>query len=442
MKSINIYSKKWVGRDNVKKVSINTFYRIDDVNEVCHVFVSSFSSSGTKTAVLADFASVVSANTSNYPYIIYNHFGVNDENDDVESDVKDCIDYIKTTLGKTIIAWISGHRHVDWVKAYNDTLIICLLNSGWYGSDKENQDEHSYPKTVNTSTESLFSVLTFVPTTGKVFITRFGAGVDMECNYNTTSGAVGRIGYLPPTSTYSITNTLSGGVKNSNSATTISGGSTYNATLSVPDSHYTFGTVTVTMGGTDITSTAYDSSTHAISIASVSGDIVITATATNDYYWTPENATITQFNSYRPATLLQTGNDIDLGITQIESGVKITKAVPTISPTGNVTFTIKADSVQWSSPDDSYTFTLKIYWLDSNGTMLTQKDMGYNQTFADDYYDAIVNGLDTTINTSTFSNWSSVASVQVEMRATSQITNAGVPASLILSNFRIELKSA
>lgn len=42
---------------------------------------------------------------------------------------------------------------------------------------------------------------------------------------------------------------------------------------------YTMGTVTVTMGGTDITATAYNDSTGVISISEVTGNIVITATA-------------------------------------------------------------------------------------------------------------------------------------------------------------------
>jgi phi13 family phage major tail protein len=42
---------------------------------------------------------------------------------------------------------------------------------------------------------------------------------------------------------------------------------------------YAMGTVTVTMGGTDITSTAYNSETGVITIAEVTGNIVITATA-------------------------------------------------------------------------------------------------------------------------------------------------------------------
>jgi hypothetical protein len=44
------------------------------------------------------------------------------------------------------------------------------------------------------------------------------------------------------------------------------------------DTGYEIGTVVVTMGGTDVTSTAYDDTTDKVTIASVSGDIVILAT--------------------------------------------------------------------------------------------------------------------------------------------------------------------
>lgn len=75
--------------------------------------------------------------------------------------------------------------------------------------------------------------------------------------------------------TYSITNTLTN-VTNSNAATSISGGSSYTGTLTA-DSGYNIDTVTVTMGGVDITATAYSGGT--VSIASVTGNIVITASA-------------------------------------------------------------------------------------------------------------------------------------------------------------------
>lgn len=73
-----------------------------------------------------------------------------------------------------------------------------------------------------------------------------------------------------------ITNTLTH-VTNSNSAVSIQNGTRYLAALTA-DEGYALDTVEVTMGGTDVTETAY--SNGVINIASVSGDIVITATAT------------------------------------------------------------------------------------------------------------------------------------------------------------------
>lgn len=65
----------------------------------------------------------------------------------------------------------------------------------------------------------------------------------------------------------------------SNAATSVQAGASYSAVLTA-DAGYTLGMPTVTMGGTDITSTAWDASTGAISIAAVTGDIAITCTAT------------------------------------------------------------------------------------------------------------------------------------------------------------------
>lgn len=73
------------------------------------------------------------------------------------------------------------------------------------------------------------------------------------------------------TITYSLSH-----VSSSNTATSAEGGSRYTTTLTAA-SNYTLNTVKVLMGGVDITSTAYSSGT--VSIPSVTGNIVITATA-------------------------------------------------------------------------------------------------------------------------------------------------------------------
>jgi hypothetical protein len=73
--------------------------------------------------------------------------------------------------------------------------------------------------------------------------------------------------------TFGVTYTLKSGVKSTNKRKTVTEGTRYSTTLqgvSAGD------TVTVTMGGTAVTSTAYDSETHDIVIDEVTGAIVIT----------------------------------------------------------------------------------------------------------------------------------------------------------------------
>lgn len=83
---------------------------------------------------------------------------------------------------------------------------------------------------------------------------------------------------------YSVTNNLTN-CTNSNSAVNITKNESYTATISA-DSGYELSSVVVTMGGTDISSTAVSDGT--ISIESVTGNIVITAVA-------EETATRTNF---------------------------------------------------------------------------------------------------------------------------------------------------
>lgn len=79
-----------------------------------------------------------------------------------------------------------------------------------------------------------------------------------------------------PVTTYTVTNTLTNAT-NSNSAARVNKGASYSATIRA-NSGYELGSVTVTMGGTDISASAV--SGGVITIASVTGNIVITATAT------------------------------------------------------------------------------------------------------------------------------------------------------------------
>ena len=82
----------------------------------------------------------------------------------------------------------------------------------------------------------------------------------------------------PEETEFSVTQTLTH-VTSSYTGTTIEAGAELEATLTAEDT-YTIDTVTVTMGGTDITSTAWSTVTSKVSIANVTGAVVITATGT------------------------------------------------------------------------------------------------------------------------------------------------------------------
>jgi hypothetical protein len=77
----------------------------------------------------------------------------------------------------------------------------------------------------------------------------------------------------PEVPTYTVTNNLTG-VTNSNSATTVKKGESYSATLTIVEG-YTWESVVITMGGVDITDTAYGDGY--ITIYDATGDIVVTA---------------------------------------------------------------------------------------------------------------------------------------------------------------------
>lgn len=97
---------------------------------------------------------------------------------------------------------------------------------------------------------------------------------------------------------YSITNNLTN-CTNGNSVIKVVDGNSYSATISA-NNGYELSSVVVTMGGTDITSSAVSSNT--ISIASVTGDIVITAVA-------EEKAVTPSYTNLLPLSVDANGND-------------------------------------------------------------------------------------------------------------------------------------
>lgn len=81
----------------------------------------------------------------------------------------------------------------------------------------------------------------------------------------------------PSISTHSVTQTLQN-VSSSNAATAAADGSRYETVITA-HAGYAISGVTVTMGGEDITATAWDADTGTVSINAVTGDVTITASA-------------------------------------------------------------------------------------------------------------------------------------------------------------------
>ena len=190
--------------------------------------------------------------------------------------------------GASFVADFHGHTHcfkadnlyrVIWSESANanvgeayDAKRVCVPNVSYYRNNYYGDtnffgftysDDTTYEKTINSGKDTAF-VVNVVDLNNKIIHSFcYGAGVDrvISCGSKVY---------------HSINNTLSH-VVTDNGATSIEDGAAYSATLTA-DTGYTLDTVTVTMGGTDITSTAY--SDGGISIASVTGDIVITAVAT------------------------------------------------------------------------------------------------------------------------------------------------------------------
>lgn len=127
-----------------------------------------------------------------------------------------------------------------------------------YGEDK------AYDKTAGTADDTAFCVNVIDPDKQVFYSFCYGAGYDRTIDYGATVY-------------HSVTNALTH-VVSSNGAVSAEDGKEYTATLSAV-SGYTMESVSVTMGGANITASTYTESSGIIRIAQVTGDVVITAKA-------------------------------------------------------------------------------------------------------------------------------------------------------------------
>ena len=170
-----------------------------------------------------------------------------------------------------------------------------------------------------------------------------GSAISVEMRFN-GAPAIGDAWATAPTAcvvTQSLLNVTSTFVGKS-----IISGQAFSATLSA-DTGYTMAGVVVTMGGVDITATAYNSSTGDVTIASVSGNIIITASAAINSYSVTQ--TLTHCTTDITETEVQYGDPIS-GTVTADDTYTISSVTVTM---GGVDITATA----YDSSDDSITIT-------------------------------------------------------------------------------------
>lgn len=166
------------------------------------------------------------------------------------------VDYTSVSHKATIKGFFAGHCHrsriVKNVLPFPILTITCAANASY-----DSQAEGS--RTNNSTTETAFDIVSVCD--DAIYCTRIGVGSDRA---------------TVDLQTYDIDNNLTH-CTTDNNASTIIENSPYSATITA-DNGYAVSSITVYMGVNDITSTAV--SGNNISIASVTDDITITATAT------------------------------------------------------------------------------------------------------------------------------------------------------------------
>lgn len=173
-----------------------------------------------------------------------------------------------------VIANIHGHTHCFNVSNLSGSTVkriaipnACFARTNEYGEEGNLTygDSTSYEKTDNSAQNTAFCLVSIDLDEEVIYADCYGAGTDRVISY---AGEV--------IDTFTVTNNLSNAT-NSNGTASVTESASYSGSI-VANDGYELNTVTVTMGGTDITSTAYNNGT--ISIGNVTGNIVITATTT------------------------------------------------------------------------------------------------------------------------------------------------------------------
>lgn len=190
--------------------------------------------------------------------------------------------------GAKFVAGFHGHVHCFSTSKLHtisnntgtkfDAWRVAVPNSGYY---RQNQyadvtqfginwgETTTYDKVENTYKDCAFVINVVNPSEQKIYSYCYGAGYDRVIGYAATVY-------------YAVSKSLSN-VTASNTTASVESGQPYSVMLTATDG-YELSTVKVTMGGTDITSSSY--SNGVVNISKVTGNVVITASATKKVNYT------------------------------------------------------------------------------------------------------------------------------------------------------------
>lgn len=277
-----VYNTFLADKTDITGVPEDIYYYLDDTTHKVRYLVLNTSDGGTNKVSneqIEWIKSAVQLPTNEWGIVILSHYPFNSINPPISDDTTMYSSYFEEinnalyTTNGSIISHFCGHVHVDNTSVVDYTYYEqILLNDGVSGQ--------------------AISIVSIDLDTSNVTIHRIGVGDDISYNYKD----------LSEDSYYTVTNNLTN-VTNNNGTSQILEGKTYSATLT-PVADYEISSVTVTMGGTDITSTSY--SNRIITINEVTGNIVITATAeplvlVEEYTadWLIKDETTTNYPSFK-----------------------------------------------------------------------------------------------------------------------------------------------
>ena len=223
-------------------------------------------------------------------------------------------------------------------------------------------DPAPHDKMAGTGKDTAFNVNVINPSEQVLYSFCYGAGIDRTIGYAATVY-------------YSITNTLTN-VATSNDAVAAEDGTAYSATITAADG-YTMSSVTVAMGGTDITSTAYNSDTGVVSIAAVTGDVVITAKATKVVSY--HNLVPTAIDSNGASAPYTDGQMLSSsGATSEDNHLTVTGFIPFDGGAVHV-YRIGGEGITWNE------YGARLAWYNADFT-LKGSVLSYNQLDKSMYY--------------------------------------------------------